>query len=266
MHVKQISLICSSIFALTLSFGASAEAVDKYWGQMQNDYFPNKQLQESDSVQLTAPRRAESGAQVPFSFKINHPMTNGNYIKAVSVIADANPVPLVAVYHFTPESGSAEINTRIRLEVDSFVHVVAETSDGQYLMNKIAIRATGGCGGSIGDDEAAAKQAAGKMRLSVSPDANDQNIAMARLLIKHPMYTGLQRDLVSQGFRPAFFINKIIAKFNDKIVMDADTFIGMSEDPNIQFPLKSNEPGKLTVVIKDNEGGTFTSSTDVSIN
>jgi sulfur-oxidizing protein SoxY len=266
MNLKPIALILTAAFAFSLSYGARAEAVDKYWGTMQKDYFPSKQIVESESIQLIAPKRAESGAQVPFSFKIDYPMTKDKYIKSVSVIADANPVPLVAVYNFTPESGSAEINTRIRLEVDSYVHVVAETSDGKFLMNKIPIRASGGCGGSVGDDEAAARQSAGKMRLSFAKDDRIQGLVKANLLIKHPMYTGLQRDLDSQGFRPAFFINKVLAKFNGQTIMDADTYIGVSEDPNIQFPFKAGESGKLVVVIKDNEGKEFTSSMDVSLN
>ncbi len=244
---------------------AHAEAEDKYWQAMKKDYFPKAVLEESAAVKITAPKRAESGAQVPFSFSIDSPMTEGSYIKSVSVIADANPVPLVAVYHFNPDSGKAEISTRIRLEVDSFVHVVAETSDGKYLVNQVPIRASGGCGGTIGGDEDIARQTAGKMKLQVKSE-NSEQLKLAHLLIKHPMNTGLQRDLVSQGYRPAFYISKIVAKFNDKVVFDADTYIGVSEDPNIQFPFKADQSGKLTVVIQDNEDKEFTTTTDVVVN
>lgn len=244
---------------------AHAEAEIKYWEAMKKDFFPNKQLVETEDIQITAPKRAESGAQVPFSFSIKSPMTEGNYIKSVSVIADANPVPLVAVYHFNPNSGKAELSTRIRLEVDSFVHVVAETSDGKFLVNQVPIRASGGCGGTIGGDEEVARQTAGKMKLQVKPNEGDQ-LKLAHLLIKHPMNTGLQRDLVSQGYRPAFYISKIVAKFNDQVVFDADTNIGVSEDPNIQFPFKAEQSGKLTVVIQDNEDKEFSTTTDVVVN
>jgi sulfur-oxidizing protein SoxY len=249
---------------LIVSAQANAEAVDKYWQSMQSAYFPNATIEESAAIKITAPLRAENGAQVPFAFSIDYPMTADRYVKAVYVIADANPVPLVAVYHFTPNSGKAEVSTRIRLEIDSYVHVVAETSDGKFLMSKAPIRAAGGCGGTIGGDEQIARQSAGKMKLSVKP-ANE-TLKEAHLLIKHPMNTGLQRDLVSQGFRPAFFINKVVAKFNDQVVFDADTYIGVSEDPNIQFPFKADQPGKLTVVIKDNEGKEFSTSSDVRVN
>ena len=63
-----------------------AEAVDKYWGPLQEAYFPNKTLEESSAISIKAPYRAESGAQVPFEFSIDHPMHEGQYIKAVSSV------------------------------------------------------------------------------------------------------------------------------------------------------------------------------------
>lgn len=260
---------------ISLSGLTYAEANTTYWQAMQKDFFPNKTLQQSADIAITAPKRAESGAQVPFAFSIASPMTTSSYIKSVSVIADANPVPLVAVYHFNPSSGKAEISTRIRLEVDSLVHVVAETSDGKFLVNQVTIRASGGCGGSIGSDEAAERLTAGKMKLQVkAPEAataalsseSSTLLKQAHLLIKHPMNTGLQRDLVSQGYRPAFYISKVVARFNDQIVFDADTYIGVSEDPSIQFPFKPEQSGQLTVLIEDNEGKQFTTSTQVMVN
>lgn len=262
--LKTACSLLAVICACTIQI-ASAEVVDKHWQGIRDGFFPNKTIVKSTAVKIKAPSRAESGAHVPFVFSIDSPMTEEQYIKSVSVIAGANPVPLVGVFRFSPNSGKAEISTRIRLEVDSYVHVVAETSDGRFLMNKVPIRASGGCGGTIGGDAAIARHSAGKMKLSVKSEGEGL-LKEARLLIKHPMITGLQRDLASQGFPPAFFINKIVAKFNGEVVFDADTYIGLSEDPHIRFPFKAKEPGTLTVVIRDNEGGEFTTATDVMVN
>lgn len=242
-----------------------AEAVDTYWGTLKETYFPNKNIEENKAISIKAPERAESGAQVPFEFSVEYPDDQGQYIKSVTIIADTNPVPLTAVFHFSPESGKAAIKTRIRMESDAYVHVVAETSDGHFLMNKVPIKASGGCGGSVDGDESLARQSAGKMKLSIKADDPSQ-LKQAHLLIKHPMYTGLQRDLVSRGYRPEFFIKKIVATFDGKVVLDADTYIGVSEDPNIQFPFKANKSGVLSVVIQDNEGKNFSTSTEVKVN
>lgn len=265
--MKQKLMILGLLSSLLISFQqvGHAEAVDRYWGTLKKTYFPDKTLEENDVITLKAPVRAESGAQVPFEFSVNYPQNQDKYIKSVTIIADTNPVPLAAVFHFSPESGKVAINTRIRMESDAYIHVVAETNDGHFFMSKTPIKAAGGCGGSVGGDESQARQAAGKMKLSVKDD-DASAIKEAHLLIKHPMYTGLQQDLVSLGYRPAFFINKVVATFNGKTVFDADTYIGMSEDPNIQFPFKADKSGTLTVVIQDNEGKNFTTSTEVRVN
>ncbi|XYJ12576.1 quinoprotein dehydrogenase-associated SoxYZ-like carrier [Telluria sp. B2] len=242
---------------------AQAQAADANWAALQQTYFPGKQLESAAFVRLTAPARAPSGEQVPFAFSIDHPMTDKQYIKSVTLIVDENPVPLTAVFHFTPESGKAEIATRIRFEIDSPVHVVAEASDGRFYVNSTVVRAAGGCGGPATGDNAAAMAAAGKMKMALDGPFRPGSVNKARLLIKHPMYTGLQRDLATNGFRPAFFINKIEVSYNGKPVMKADTYIGISEDPSIQFSFLARQPGALQVSIRDNEGGSFRHALDI---
>lgn len=265
--MKQTVMVLSLMSSLLISFPqiSHAEAVDKYWGAHKQAFFPNKMLEENGAIILKAPVRAESGAQVPFEFSVNYPQSQDQYIKSVTIIADTNPVPLTAVYHFSPESGKAAVNTRIRMESDAYIHVVAETNDGRFFMNKVPIKAAGGCGGFISGDESLARESAGKMKLSVKTD-DTSAIKEARILIKHPMYTGLQQDITNLGYRPAFFISKIVATYNGQTVFDADTYIGVSEDPNIQFPFKADKSGTLTVVAQDNEGKSFTTSTEVKVN
>ena len=242
---------------------ALAETEDK-WSVLKEAFFPGKAIeQNAEIIKLVAPKRAESGAQVPLSFSIDHPMTADNYVKSVYVLVGVNPVPLVGIFHFTPMSGKAEIATRIRLERDSYIHVIAETNDGKWYMNAVPVRAAGGCGGTVEGDEKEIRAGAGKIKLSVNEPIRMGTINQGKLLIKHPMYTGLQRDLVSQGFRQAFFINKAVIKYRGQIVLDADLAIGMSEDPNIQFDFIAGEPGQFEVQIQDNEGNTFAKSVEI---
>ncbi|SNR80408.1 sulfur-oxidizing protein SoxY [Methylobacillus rhizosphaerae] len=255
--MTRVFLGCLMAVGLMLSAAGHAEVNDQKWQSMQHDMFQGKTLEQGDFIRITAPKRAESGAQVPFSFSVDYPMTEQQYVKAVTVVVDANPVPLAAVFHFNPKSGKAEIATRIRLETDSLVHVVAETSDGKLYVNAAAVRASGGCGGAVDGDEEEAKRNAGKMRLALDSEDTEQDLRHVKLQIKHPMFTGLQRDLVSQGFRPAFYISKIDVQYNGEPVLQADTYIGISEDPNIRFPLIVERDGMLTVTIHDNEDNEF---------
>lgn len=261
LMIKMLMAVTTAILATS----ANAEPVNKHWENLQESYFSGKRIAPGPFIHLTAPPRAESGAQVPFAFSVDYPMTAEKYVKSVTLLVDENPVPLTAIFHFNPKSGKAEISTRIRLESDSFVHAVAETSDGMFYMNAIAIRASGGCGGTVGGDEALARKNAGKMKLAANGPLKASTPAKAHLLIKHPMYTGMQRDLASQGFKPAFFVKHIEARFNDENLMQADTFIGISEDPNIQFDFIPEKNGKLSVTIEDNEGGKFHHDIDVVV-
>ena len=242
---------------------AAAQAGDAAWAALQTSYFPDRKLEPAPFIRLTAPTRAASGDQVPFAFSIDHPMTAKQYIKSVTLFVDDNPVPLTAVFYFTPESGKAEISTRIRLESESPVHVVAESNDGRFYVNAVTVKASGGCSGPAGADDPAALAAAGKMKMALDGPFKPGDVNKARLLIRHPMYTGLQRDLSTHGFRPAFFINKIDVSYNGKPVMTADTSIGISENPFIQFGFLADKPGALQVVLRDNKGATFRQSTDI---
>lgn len=254
----------TTLALLACPLRATAQAADAPWAALQKSYFEGKKLEAAPFVHLTAPARAASGDQVPFAFSIDHPMTATHYIKSVTLFVDANPVPLTAVFHFNPGSGKAEISTRIRFESDSPVHVVAESNDGRLYVNEVAVKASGGCGGTTPGDNAAVLAAAGKMKIALDGLFKPGAINKARLLIRHPMYTGLQRDLSTNGFRPAFFIDKIDVAYNGKPVMTADTSIGISENPFIEFGfVGEQQAGALQVVIHDNQGATFRQSLDI---
>jgi sulfur-oxidizing protein SoxY len=77
------------------------------------------------------------------------------------------------------------------------------------------------------------------------------------------MRTGLQRDLVSQGYVPAFYINNARFTFNGKPVLTIDVGVGTSEDPYFKFNFVPDAPGKLEVNATDNEGKAFVQQVDV---
>jgi sulfur-oxidizing protein SoxY len=99
-------------------------------------------------VSLDLPEIAENGNTVPMSFEIDGPMGDDVYVKDVLVLADGNPSPDVAVFHFTPMSGKAAGSTRMRLAGTQNVIAVAQLSDGTAMMGKKQVKVTiGGCGG-----------------------------------------------------------------------------------------------------------------------
>lgn len=99
-------------------------------------------------ISLSTPEIAENGNTVPVGFSVESPMTKDSYVKDVLILADGNPRPGVATFHFTPLSGKAEASTRIRLAKTQNIIAVAKMSDGSLYMDKKAVKVTiGGCGG-----------------------------------------------------------------------------------------------------------------------
>ena len=99
-------------------------------------------------IELSTPEIAENGNTVPVEFSVDSPMTDDDHVTDVLVLADGNPSPGVATFHFTPMSGVAAASTRIRLAKTQNVVVVAKMKDGSSYMAKKPIKVTiGGCGG-----------------------------------------------------------------------------------------------------------------------
>jgi len=99
-------------------------------------------------VTLELPQIAENGNTVPIAVEVKSPMTAKDYVKAVHIYADENPVPNVATFRFSPESGKARVSTRMRMRKSQNIVAVAEMSDGSVYMGKKAVKVTiGGCGG-----------------------------------------------------------------------------------------------------------------------
>jgi sulfur-oxidizing protein SoxY len=94
------------------------------------------------------PEIAENGNMVPFTIALNSPMTENDHVKAIHIIATANPQPSVATFRFTPLSGRAAVASRLRLARTQDVIGLAEMSDGRFLMVRRPVKVTiGGCGG-----------------------------------------------------------------------------------------------------------------------
>jgi sulfur-oxidizing protein SoxY len=265
MNTKLLACcVASLLFTVSFTTPAFAEADPKLWPVVKEAFFPKRDIQEVDFIKIDGPRRAESGAQVPVTFSYDKAAANGVDIKKIYVIVDANPIQLAATYYLTELLGNFNMETRIRMETDSFVRLVGETADGKLYMAKREIRAAGGCGGTVENDEAKTRAEAGKIKMNVEDPVKVGAVNTAVFNIRHVMRTGLQRDLVSQGFVPAFYINKTDFKYNGKSVMTVDVGVGTSENPYMKFKFIPDAPGKLEVTATDNEGKSFSHTVDVN--
>jgi sulfur-oxidizing protein SoxY len=110
--------------------------------------FTGGKTAEKGKISIELPEIAENGNTVPLSVSVDAPMTADNYVSDVLVVAEGNPNPGVATFHFSPMSGKAAASTRIRLATTQNIVVVAKTSKGEFFTGQKLVKVTiGGCGG-----------------------------------------------------------------------------------------------------------------------
>ena len=122
---------------------ASAEDADKHIMEFSGGKTP-----ETGRITLNAPEIAENGNTVPVSIEVESAMSGDDLVESVMIVADGNPNPAVATFHFTELSGAAAATTRMRLARTQNVIAVAKMKDGSVYMDKKEVKVTiGGCGG-----------------------------------------------------------------------------------------------------------------------
>jgi sulfur-oxidizing protein SoxY len=83
-------------------------------------------------VTLDVPALVENGNSVALTIEVASPMTAKDYVKAIHVFNEKNPLPNVISAHLGPRSGRAKISTRFRLADTQTIIAIAELSDGTF--------------------------------------------------------------------------------------------------------------------------------------
>jgi sulfur-oxidizing protein SoxY len=207
----------------------------------------------ADVVTLDTPKRAEDAAIVPIAIRSQFPQSRQRYIETIWLIVDNNPSPIAAVFHFTLDSGRADLETRIRIENYTYVRAVAMTNDGKFYMAANYVKASGGCSAPASKDALAAKASLGKMRLRVDNVTASGQPVLAQLMISHPNDSGLAMDQVTRNYAVPHFVRKVDVRYAGKPVMSADVDFSISENPNFRFYFTPGDAGQLEAKVVDNE-------------
>jgi sulfur-oxidizing protein SoxY len=140
--------VAAGIAGVAVSFEAGlAQDQPQAWEQAVRKILGDAKPIEG-KLTIEMPEIAENGNTVPFTIAAESPMTEKDNVKAVHIIATANPQPGVATFLFSPLSGKASVSSRMRLARTQDVVAIAELSDGRFLMAKRPVKVTiGGCGG-----------------------------------------------------------------------------------------------------------------------
>ena len=83
-------------------------------------------------VKLIIPPLVENGNLVVLKVSVESPMTVNNYVKAIHIVAEGNPVPNIFTAYLTSRSGTASLTTRVRLADSQLVWAIAQMNDGSF--------------------------------------------------------------------------------------------------------------------------------------
>lgn len=235
------------------------------WQKVRASLFQSRPIASTgDVISLEAPVRADDAAIVPVAIKTRFPQASSRYVDKIYLIIDNNPSPVAAVFQFTPSSGRADIETRVRIDEYTHVRAVAETNDGQLHMSTRFVKASGGCSAPPGKDAQAALATLGRMKFRVEGDAaatpSASQPVLAQLMISHPNSSGLAMDQVTRLFTPAHFVRQIRITYGAQMVMSADVDFSISENPNFRFYFLPRGDGELRAEVVDSNDLRFTSA------
>jgi sulfur-oxidizing protein SoxY len=83
-------------------------------------------------VKLTLPPLVENGHLVPLAVSVDSPMTATDYVSAIHVFTEKNPLPEMISFQLGPRAGRASVATRVRLADTQNVIAIARMSDGTF--------------------------------------------------------------------------------------------------------------------------------------
>ena len=93
-------------------------------------------------VKLDVPPLVENGNTVPLTVSVNHPMAPEDHVTSIHVFNEKNPQPNIGNFYFGPQSGRAQISTRIRLADSQKIVAIAKLSDGSFWSTSVDVVVT----------------------------------------------------------------------------------------------------------------------------
>jgi sulfur-oxidizing protein SoxY len=97
---------------------------------------------ERADIDIEIPQLAENGNSVPLHVRVKSPMSADDHVTAIHVFAERNPRPHVATFHLGPQSGRAELSTRIRLAGTQNVTILAALSGDRFRIGESQVLVT----------------------------------------------------------------------------------------------------------------------------
>jgi sulfur-oxidizing protein SoxY len=270
MHSQKLTPASAALgalcaFAVTSLFipGHSYAAEKDIWPSLKAEVFGDRAIAEDDgTLTLFTPERAEDAAVVPIS--VRFPASVVSDIVAMTIVIDRNPAPVAATFKFgdgfrnSPSVGERMFATRIRIDSFSKVRAILETADGKLHMSSRFVIGAGGCSAPSAKDADEALANLGRMQIKTRTNAMlGKRWREARVMIRHPNFTGLQMDPGSGGYVPARFVNDLEVRSEGAVLFRMEGGISISENPHIRFTYGADIDDVIEVTAADTLGTEF---------
>ena len=218
-----------------------------------------------EGLEVDLPEHADVGSSVPLGIRVRAGMTESDYPRVVHVLAHGNPTPHVLSVWFSPASGRAEFNTRIRLERSQKVTAVAQMSDGRHIRVDRDVSVSFGACAQIGtgsnDDIFSFKP---QPRVNVPATAQKGSLVPIRALISHPMETGLRLDATDEWVRKRI-ITSFECRYNGVEVFRARLYPAVATNPYFMFYARALESGSFDFKWYDMIDMTFRAKANIRV-
>lgn len=229
------------------------------WPDLEDDIVGAVPISDGTALfSINAPYRAHDAAVVPI---VIEQLDDEQTITTMDLVVDENPAPLVAHMTFGPAMHPVKFETRVRVNLYSNVRAVAQTENGHF-MNGRFVKASGGCSAPATRDPEEALAGMGEMRMRFfgdQPQASGMR-REAQIMLRHPNYSGMQRDQISQLFIPAHFIDSMKVLQGDEVLFTMTGGISISENPVFRFEYTTNGADQIRVEATDTQGNIFADS------
>jgi sulfur-oxidizing protein SoxY len=93
-------------------------------------------------VRLEVAKLVDNGNAVPVTVTVDSPMRANDFVAAIAIFNEKNPLPDVARFTLGPRAGRAQVSTRIRMATSQTVLAVAKMSDGSYWSHAVDVIVT----------------------------------------------------------------------------------------------------------------------------
>ncbi len=232
------------------------------WLQLRATMFGQRPIiaASADTLLLEAPLRAVDAAVVPITIRSRLPQTTQRFVRRIILVIDSNPSPVGAIFQFSPDSGRADVEFRVRVDAYSHVRAIAEMNDGTLYMALRYVKASGGCSAPAGGDAQAALASLGQIRMRPEGPAVANQPLAVQLQISHPNHSGMAMDQLTRQFTPAQFVRQIEVTLAGKPVLSAQVDFSISENPHLRFFVVPGAGGELLARVVDTDDRHFSAS------